>query len=287
MSFSTERRIPQIHSRFKQVPFGGRSPPSALGSRPFLVNSPSSEIPIFQPVVPTFSPPRSYHEAHRSYPPSNYSANSAPHSFDPSRFTFRPREGRHTSPSFGSHPRPEFHPRLYPGSVRQAARAASLRRPSPPTEAALGRSAGTSSVNGLSNDDKSIGYSRHNIGFGDSATPSSSNFAQSKGFDTSEKVNWQELLGSSEGNVELKAFDVGQPDCYDESSPTPRGAAPGMGSPILLSQEPVQPATLQVQNLPTSPSLATASSPASSALGHSPGSTQQEVRACNACTFIN
>jgi len=285
-TFSTKRRIPKIHPNFKQVPFGGRSPPSTLASRPFLVNSPSSAIPIFQPVAPTFSPPRSYHEAHKSYPPSNYSVNSAPHSFDSSRFTFRPREGRHTSPSFASHPRPEFHPRLYPGSVRQAARAASLNRPSPPTEAALGRSAGTSSANGLSNDDKSISYSRHSIGFGGSATPSPSNLAQPKSCDTSEKVNWQELLGSSEGSAELNGIDITQPDYYDESSPTPRGGAPGKSSPILLSQEPIQPATLQVQNLPTSPSLATASSPASSALGHSPGSTQQEeVRVCNMCTL--
>lgn len=222
-------------------------------------------------MAPTFSPPRSYHEASASYPPSNYSANSASHSFDTPRFTFRPREGRHVSPSFASHPRPEFHPRLYPGSVRQAARAASLSRPSPPTEAALGRSAGTPSANGVIDN----GYSRHNTGLGNGgnmATPS--NFEQSRGSDTSEKVNWQEL---QEGKAELNAVDGSQPDFYDESSLTPRGADLVKGSPIL-SQEPVQPATLQVQNLPTSPSLATASSPASSALGHSPGSTQQEVR---------
>ena len=149
--------------------------------------------------------------------------------------------------------------------MRQAARAASLSRPSPPTETALGRNAGTSSTSGLSNDDKSFQHSLHNVCFEDNGNTI-----------TVEKVDWQELLGSSEGRGELDTGDGSQPDFYDESSPTPR-AAPMTSDPIL-SQGPVQPATLQVQSLPASPSLATASSPASSALGHSPSSTRQEVR---------
>lgn len=213
--------------------------------------------------------PRSYHEAAKSYPPSNY---GAPHSFDTPRFPFRAREGRHTSPSFASQPRAEFHPRLYPGSVRQAARAGSLRRPSPPTEAALGRSSGSS---GHSSDEKSIvsGYSRHNIGFGDNGTPSNLR----RGSVTSENVDWRELLGSSaeKEKAELTVVDDAQRSFYEDSSQTPRDTA--LVTTPIMSQGTVHPATLQVQNLPTSPSLATTSSPASSALGHSPSSTRQEV----------
>lgn len=52
-------------------------------------------------------------------------------SLDGSRFSPR-REGRHFSPSRISPPYSEFHPRLYPGSVRHAARTMSVSKPSFP-----------------------------------------------------------------------------------------------------------------------------------------------------------
>ena len=58
-------------------------------------------------------------------------ASSASTSFDISRLPTR-REGRHFSPPHISPPHSEFHPRLYPGSVRHAARAMAVNRPSYP-----------------------------------------------------------------------------------------------------------------------------------------------------------
>ena len=62
------------------------------------------------------------------------SASAASTSFDTSRFPTR-REGRHFSPSpphVSPPPHSEFHPRLYPGSVRHAARTMAVNRSSYP-----------------------------------------------------------------------------------------------------------------------------------------------------------
>ena len=63
---------------------------------------------------------------------------SASGSFDTSRFPTR-REGRHFSPSppHVSPPHSEFHPRLYPGSVRHAARTMTVNRSSYPGPATI------------------------------------------------------------------------------------------------------------------------------------------------------
>lgn len=58
-------------------------------------------------------------------------ASSASTSFDTSRFPTR-REARHFSPPHISPPLSEFHPRLYPGSVRHAARTMNVNRLSYP-----------------------------------------------------------------------------------------------------------------------------------------------------------
>ncbi len=95
-------------------------------------------------------------------------------------------------------------------------------------------------------------------------------------FPSSEMVDWKELNHSSATRSDYSSGSGRQPKRSDETSPTPRaGLAVHDSHP--LAHERIQLDHLQVQHLLASPSLATASSPASSALGHSPGSVQHEV----------
>lgn len=235
--------------------------------------------PAAFPGPQSFSPPR-YESSLRSQPAGAYSDALIPtldNSFDTSRHPIRTREKRHVSPPFVSPPRLEFNSRLYPGSVRHAARASALSRPSPPTEAALDQSTASKSAFG-SSEDASKSYSRHHHTFSfksngsiSSTTPLSS-YVPAEDSPTSEMVEWKEFLPSTTRS-NYSSGSGSQPKQSEGFSKA--GLADHASHPF--AHERTQFDTLQVQNLPTSPSLATASSPASSALGHSPGSVRHDV----------
>ncbi|KAF8804676.1 hypothetical protein BYT27DRAFT_7194287 [Phlegmacium glaucopus] len=140
-------------------------------------------------------------------------ASSASTSFDTSRFPTR-RDGRLFSPPHTSPPPSEFHPRLYPGSVRHAARTMAVNRPSHP----LGPP----------------------IVF---------------------ESNWRKLM-EAERERDTKTFE--DEEQHQSEISTPIAETP-VESLHLHSQ-------FQSHSTATSPSLATASSPTSSALAHSPAS---------------
>jgi len=96
-------------------------------------------------------------------------------------------------------------------------------------------------------------------------------------FPVSEMVDWKELIHPSATRSDYSSGSGSQPKRSDETSPTPTRAGLAVHDSHPLGHERIQLDNLQVQHLLASPSLATASSPASSALGHSPGSVQHEV----------
>jgi len=240
----------------------------------------------------TFSPPQSYYEP----PPRSYQAQTypglgisaiSPGSIDIPRFTPRAREFRQTSPPQASPPRTEFHSRLYPGSVRHAARAASLSRPSPPTEAAFGRGPGGGYGFGGSEYGVTIGSRRqHQFAFGNGSAGAATNpnlsFGRSRGSaSVTSEVNWQELMGDADIHRDF-GTSGSRATLFSETLSTPRAESPRFAHQEIIPAEDKLSALensggLQKLNVPASPSLATVSSPASSALGHSPGSMRQDV----------
>ncbi|KAF9530012.1 hypothetical protein CPB83DRAFT_196651 [Crepidotus variabilis] len=280
---------------------GSRSPPRASSSRSSFFSDPTAP-PLSGPYQSVSSPRNSHYE-----PPSrphHTTAYSSPSSFgsatsstfDTSRFTTR-RENRHISPPTVSPSRADFQSRLYPGSVRHAARAASFTRPSPPSETALG-TRGTSGTNypfGGGEYGIPLTQPRHAFMFGASNPGGGSSFGRVRGAasltsasTTSEQVSWRELIGSrtpetrseygagSTGNIAgSRFFDVED----GPGIPTPRAEAPqslsASSSGGLIPLESTPPTISQTHQLPSSPSLATVSSPSSSALGRSPGSLHE------------
>ncbi|KDR68423.1 hypothetical protein GALMADRAFT_272650 [Galerina marginata CBS 339.88] len=221
------------------------------------------------PLTPSQSPPQNvetYSHVYRHTDPGP-SRNSLQHSwFDPTRPSFRPRgDGRHfsppqLSPPLVSPPRPDFSSRLYPGSVRQAMRAASLTRPGPSTDLQLGGIGSTDPYRG------SQGHRSFGSGSGSVSGASHSSFGRHRGSAASDQVNWEELMGGG-GDRAFGGSNGSRASLFSETL-TPKAELPDPVSRSHLG--------IQVQNLTTSPSLATISSPASSALGHSPGSVHNE-----------
>lgn len=165
---------------------------------------------------------------------------------------WRAREGSQFSQPQLSPPRSssEFHPRLYPGS----ARAASLNRQSPPSEPAFGR---TSRIEEFGKFHRSFGSASSSGG------SISSSFGRSRP-PPSEQVNWEDLLGPGQAGLSLRGD---RKPLLDETL-TPKAEV--ATDPMRVNLD------LNIQQT-TSPSLATISSPASSALGHSPLYGQYEV----------
>ncbi|PPQ73717.1 hypothetical protein CVT26_010848 [Gymnopilus dilepis] len=174
--------------------------------------------------------------------------------FDPVQPQHRYREGRNYTPLQLPPPqivppRPDIRSRLYQGSVRHALKSASLSRPAPPTELQLGG-------------DQRTYYSdtQSHRSFGSASTSVRPSFRQDRGSASSDNfVNWKELLGEG-----IRPFGSGTPraSLFAETLPYNADISQTL-SPSHLS--------VQGQNLMPSPSLATISSPASSAAGHSFG----------------
>ncbi|KIM42146.1 hypothetical protein M413DRAFT_128042 [Hebeloma cylindrosporum] len=161
---------------------------------------------------------------------------------------WRAREGSQFSPPQLSPPRSssEFHPRLYPGS----ARAASLNRQSPPSEPAFGRTSRLEE------------FGKMHRSFGSASTSGgsiSSSFGRSRA-PPSEQVNWEDLIGPGQAGFSLRND---RKSLFDETLETLTPKAEVAADPMEMTL------SLNTQHT-SSPSLATVSSPASSALGHSP-----------------
>ncbi|KAF8156785.1 hypothetical protein B0H34DRAFT_750660 [Crassisporium funariophilum] len=277
------RNLPQATEKALRVPISRSpiwttppaAPPPQVPNQGFTMNrgrpSPgpiARSFPETMPRLHTFSPPFSppaalYHEGSTGslYSPPKPSFDSS-RSLDTSRFSAR-RETRHISPPHVSPPRADFHPRLYPGSVRHAART-TFRRQSPPRATSVfgsseyGVSSGnnpfTSGSHSLAGFSEAGGhYSHHSIG-------------RSSGGSVSE-LNWRDLMGNDQEadlrNVQDLTFSASE-----ISTPT-------VETPIEMTQ--LQSNHFHSHNIDASPSLATVSSPASSALGHSPVSNLHET----------
>jgi len=225
------------------------------------------------PALSSYSPPISRTVASQPRPISHPETTSSSSSwYESPRTAWRPREGQHIAPAkisalqsdFGwraregsqfsqpqlSPPRSssEFHPRLYPGS----ARAASLNRQSPPSEPVFGRSS------------RFEEFGKTHRSFGSSSTSGgsiSSSLGRSRA-SPFEQVNWEDLIGPGQAGLSLRGD---RKSLFDETM-TPKAEV--ATDPMAMN--------LSIQQT-SSPSLATVSSPASSALEHSPLYGQYEV----------
>ncbi|KJA26800.1 hypothetical protein HYPSUDRAFT_35957 [Hypholoma sublateritium FD-334 SS-4] len=184
----------------------------------------------------------------------------------------------------------DFHPRLYPGSVR----AASLSRPglltemnaaSLPARALLRSDSDAVSVSGGTAYAFPQRRGTYAASVAGDVAPSAPPFAYGPGryarSTSAESINWEELMGAGSFERLLPTGDAPSPTTAVCESPEP--------SPLTPAQAQVH---LRVvpQSLVHSPSLATVSSPASSALGHSPigsGAYEADTRPTTASSTPN
>lgn len=237
----------------------------------------------------TTSPPRtvdSYSSSRVGYYRYQGAANASSSSWsDPAHSPPRSREFQPAvaARSFSPVRNSEFHPLLYPGSVR----AASLSRPGLLTET---NTAGLPSRPLMRSDAASVSggtvYAfpqRRGTYAGAAASVAGDTHASSAQFSygpgryarstSTESINWEELMGAASFERLLPAGDAPSPTTAVCESPEP--------SPLIPAQQMLMQTHLRVipQSLVHSPSLGTVSSPASSALGNSPiGSGAYEVR---------
>ncbi|CAA7269312.1 unnamed protein product [Cyclocybe aegerita] len=265
---TSSSQSPPRHSIAASVPLP--SPPS-LGSPSWLDDNSSRSQGS---TASRFSPPSSsryYEVPRRPYvSPSHPSASSSVASLiESSRYSIPATRAYDTVRQFSPprisppHASSDWHPRLYPGSVR-AGRTASLTRPGVASGSQMGF--GSYSHNHLTSTfsfgSGSITETSPISAFGRSeASGSSGGGAGAMG----EQVDWRSLMGSRDSRASL----------FSESQLTPRAELPFSRPELVPSTS--QAHLLQGQVLtPISPSLATISSPASSALEHSPGSAHPE-----------
>jgi hypothetical protein len=296
-------------------PGAGTSSPTGSSSSSWFEPSRSAIRPQEKPTA-TISPPR-LPTSSLIYSPPHLAASPPRLVSSPPRLVSPPRE-RLSSP-----PRSEFHPRLYPGSVR----AASLRQSLVPLhDAGLGSESAAAGPRAFANGSGGGGAASVSGGTAYSYAPSHASpsppqsyawhsayapshyggsvAGRSRGA-PSDVVNWEELMGPAPASPEA-VFNSGartesRATLFSETLGTPKTEVPSptwSASASLFhghlgagSQGQSRLAQKGHQNAATSPSLATVSSPASgsSALGQSPvgsgGSAQYEVS--NLQTYSN